>query len=75
MSLIQRALKAVLPASTIARMEAESRSWKLSCPEGHVTDVWTMGGVRFGAASSGKRVSARCPGCGRVRSMRMHREA
>jgi hypothetical protein len=49
---------------TAKKMEAESRKWKLTCKCGHETDYWSIGGLRYKAASIGKKVMIRCPKCG-----------
>lgn len=49
---------------TAERMEAESRKWKLRCKCGNETDYWSIGGLRYKAASIGKKVMIRCPKCG-----------
>jgi len=49
-----------------AEIEAESRSWILTCSScGHQRSYWEIGGVRFKAASAGKKVRVGCPACGR----------
>ncbi|MBK6750645.1 MAG: hypothetical protein IPG67_11710 [Acidobacteria bacterium] len=51
MSFIQRFVKAILPASTFASMEAESRSWMVVCNAcGTTRTLWDIGGIRGGAA-------------------------
>lgn len=49
---------------TATKMEAESRAWKLRCKCGHETDYWAIGGIRYKAASRGKKLLLRCPKCG-----------
>ena len=45
-------------------LERESRSWFLICPEcGKETSYWDAGGLRLGAASTGKKVRMRCERC------------
>ena len=47
-----------------ARIEAESRTWFLQCPEcGHEISVWDAGGVRYRARGNPRRLM-RCGGCG-----------
>lgn len=46
-------------------IERESRSWIATCPEcGHQQSYWDLGGVRFGASSTGKMIRVSCPSCG-----------
>lgn len=46
-------------------IEAESRSWVAICGScGHQTSYWDLGGVRYGASSSGKKIRITCPSCG-----------
>jgi DNA-directed RNA polymerase subunit M/transcription elongation factor TFIIS len=64
MSFIQSLLRAVLPKTTFARMETESRSWILTCPKcGHKQSIWDMGGIRAGASGNPRRYT-KCPQCG-----------
>lgn len=49
---------------TAEKMEAESRKWKLKCNCGRETNYWDIGGLRYKAASIGKKVMIRCPKCG-----------
>lgn len=49
---------------TAAKMEAESRAWKLKCNCGQETNYWDIGGLRYKAASMGKKMWIRCPKCG-----------
>lgn len=49
---------------TAAKMEAESRKWKLKCKCGHETNIWEIGGIRYKAFSRGKKTMIRCPTCG-----------
>jgi DNA-directed RNA polymerase subunit RPC12/RpoP len=48
-----------------AEIERESRQWIVTCPScGDVRSYWDLGGVRYKAASKGKRIGIRCPACG-----------
>ena len=48
-----------------AEIERESREWDVVCPScGHTRSYWDIGGIRYKAASSGKRIGLRCPACG-----------
>jgi DNA-directed RNA polymerase subunit RPC12/RpoP len=64
MNASQRFLKAILPASAFAALEAESRTWLLRCPHcGHEYSLWDIGGIRYKAAGNPRRYAA-CPQCG-----------
>lgn len=45
-----------------AAIEKESRQWVMQCPCGYERSVWDMGGLRYKAAGSPKRLT-RCPSC------------
>lgn len=63
MGLIQRIFKAIMPASTLASMEAESRKWMVKCKTcGTERSIWEMGGIRSGASGT-KTTRARCEKC------------
>lgn len=58
--------------------EQESKEWVFVCREcGLARSYWEMGGLRYKAASKGKRTSMRCPRCGvrRVHSVERRRAA
>jgi hypothetical protein len=44
-------------------MERESRSWIARCPCGHARSVWELGGIRWKAKGTPRRLM-RCPACG-----------
>ncbi len=60
----QRWVLRVMPRSRRADIERESRAWTMTCPAGHVTSIWEMGGVRYRARSVGKLNHGRCATCG-----------
>ena len=63
MGVIRRVLFAILPRRAREAIGRESRAWHLVCPHcGHARSVWSMGGIRYGAAG-GKRVRLPCPAC------------
>ena len=64
MSFIRKLLLAVLPEASAKSMEAESREWMCTCPCGHASSVWDLGGIRWGAAGKPRRL-LQCPGCGK----------
>lgn len=46
-------------------IEAETRSWVVTCPRcQHQQSYWDLGGIRYGASSTGKKIRATCPSCG-----------
>ncbi len=67
MGLIQKIFKAILPASTLASMEAESRKWIVKCNTcGTERSIWDMGGIRYSSKGS-KTTYVRCDLCDRHR--------
>jgi DNA-directed RNA polymerase subunit RPC12/RpoP len=63
LSLIQRLITRFAPRRA-AEIERESREWLVTCTNcGHATSYWDLGGVRYKAASTGKRTLIRCPKC------------
>lgn len=67
-SRIQRLFRRLLPRPRFEAMAADSHRWKVRCLTcGHERSIWELGGIRWGASSSGKRVLVRCPRCGRLR--------
>ena len=55
-------------------VERESREWLAICSKcGHERSIWELGGVRFKAASKGKRQRMRCPACGEAGWHRIER--
>jgi hypothetical protein len=64
-SLVQRIVTRLMPHRA-AEIERESREWVASCPNcGRAKSIWELGGVRYKAASKGKRIRGHCSGCGR----------
>lgn len=48
-----------------AAIEAESRSWVVTCPDcGSQRSFWDLGGIRYKASSTGKKVGSVCDRCG-----------
>lgn len=73
MGLIQKIVKAVLPAATVASMEAESRAWMVRCNTcGTEQSIWDMGGIRW-AASGSKITYAKCSSCGKFKAHTIYR--
>jgi hypothetical protein len=76
MALIQTLVKTFLPKGVSNSIQAESESWLLTCSHcGTVRSVWDVGGVRFGAASVGKKTMVWCATCRQLRMMSMERKA
>jgi hypothetical protein len=75
MSLLQRIMTKFLPESAAESMELESRLWRIRCLTcGFCRSIWEVGGIRWGAASKGKRTLVRCPRCNRLRCAAIERE-
>ena len=73
---IQRLVLRLLPRRMAARAAQESKEWVAVCGAcGHATSWWEMGGIRFGAASKGKRTRRRCAACGETGWQRVERRA
>jgi DNA-directed RNA polymerase subunit RPC12/RpoP len=63
-SFVQRLVTRLMPGRA-AEIERQSREWDVVCPTcGNRRSVWEIGGIRYKAASSGKRIGATCPSCG-----------
>jgi len=63
-SFVQRLVTRLMPRRA-AEIERESREWDVVCPKcGNARSVWDIGGIRYKAASAGKRIGATCPECG-----------
>ena len=63
-SFVQRLVTRLMPGRA-AEIERESREWDVVCPKcGHKRSVWDVGGIRYKAASKGKRIGSTCPSCG-----------
>ncbi|MFN3218814.1 MAG: hypothetical protein ACE367_20145 [Acidimicrobiales bacterium] len=64
MGRIQRFIRA-RSGSNAAAVEAESRAWHIQCPVCSTSkSIWDLGGVRYKAASTGKRIRGHCSTCG-----------
>jgi DNA-directed RNA polymerase subunit RPC12/RpoP len=63
-SFVQRLVARLMPHRA-AEIERESREWVVVCPScGDARSYWDLGGVRYKAASEGKRMRIACPACG-----------
>lgn len=70
MTFIQKLVTTLLPASWSRAIRHESQRWLLRCPSCNtVRSVWEIGGIRFKATSTGKRVRVWCPHCEQARMM------
>ncbi len=68
MTTIQKFFMKVLPAKWAESMRAESEAWKIRCCTCNATkSVWDAGGIRWKAASVGKRVMIVCTQCKAMR--------
>ena len=63
MSSLQKVCVALLPRRWVAALEAESRSWMVSCSCGCARSIWELGGVRWKAAGESRWFKS-CPQCG-----------
>ena len=56
----------LLGPEAAAAMEAESKAWRVTCPNcGFSRSVWEMGGTRY-KASGTSRIRVNCPNCGQT---------
>ncbi|HEX7861995.1 MAG TPA: hypothetical protein VF773_16805 [Verrucomicrobiae bacterium] len=68
MSTIQKFFMAALPRRWAESMRAESMQWQIRCCTcGTSRSYWEIGGIRWKAASRGKRIMVHCPKCDRFR--------
>ena len=75
MGFFQKLFGSMLSKESMAAMEADSRDWMVQCPCGHEISVWDMGGIRYGARSTGKRTLIRCQKCGKLKWHRFYRKS
>jgi hypothetical protein len=66
MSGFQKFIKLIVSKRTFEAMEAESRSWKVTCECGWSQSIWDMGGIRYKGGGN-PRTFGKCPGCGQRR--------
>ena len=70
MSFIQKFVTTVLPKSWSLAIQHESQNWLLRCSAcDSIHSVWDLGGIRFKATSSNKKIFARCPHCSQISMM------
>ena len=73
MSLSQKIARLTLPSSWYDRVQESSQRWMIQCTGcKSERSVWAAGGIRYGAASTGKRILARCTTCGNLVSARVY---
>ena len=65
-------LAKILPESIMQQVEEESKRWYFTCSCGHEFDIWSMGGVRYKAAGSPRRLVT-CPECERTDFLKLHK--
>lgn len=75
MPFFQKLMAKLFSKETMAAMEADSKDWIVRCPCGHETSVWELGGIRYGARSTGKRTMFRCQKCGKLKWHRFYRKS
>lgn len=69
MSVLQKFFVAILPKRWADSMREESMRWLVRCCTCDASiSYWEMGGIRWKAASKGKRILFRCPNCQRIRA-------
>ena len=73
LSFTQRMVLKLFPTSWSSSIEAESREWIATCPCGHRTSVWELGGIRWKASGEPSR-KFQCSGCHQVTWHKIQRE-
>lgn len=63
MTKFQQFLERWLPSKLFQSIQSESSAWILTCPCGQKRSVWEIGGVRWKASGTAKRLLP-CSGCG-----------
>ncbi|GAA5504564.1 hypothetical protein Rcae01_00003 [Novipirellula caenicola] len=67
MSTPQKIAQALLPTAWFDAIRVSSERWMIQCPHCQTErSVWSVGGLRWGAISYGKRVAAHCSKCDKV---------
>jgi len=65
MGLLRKLVLSVVSDKTAAAMEADSRSWILTCPAcGYEISIWDLGGIRY-KATGNQRTYMKCRKCGK----------
>lgn len=70
MSGFQKLMKLFIPRTTFQKMEAESRSWFLTCDCGYSKSIWEIGGMRYKSKDNNKTF-AKCPNCGKRKWLKL----
>lgn len=74
MRLLQKFFMTILPRKWGEDMRAHSQAWRIRCCScGASRSVWDAGGIRWKAASIGKRTVGYCPHCRGVHSAAIER--
>ena len=69
MTAIQKIFLKILPQKWAEDMRKESEGWKIRCETcGQSRSVWEAGGIRWKAASVGKKMRVFCKQCGDMRT-------
>jgi len=69
--MLRRLIKALFPRA-MDRIEAESRSWTVQCPNcGYATSIWEAGGMRYKGLGPVYRLG-RCRSCGKIGMLRLY---
>lgn len=74
MSFAQILLRRFASTEKFESARAATKSWNVVCRDGHVTDLWSYGGIRWRAIGT-KRIFGKCPACGRKGFMKVTRRA
>ena len=70
--MLRRLIKALFPG-LMDRIEAESRTWMMRCPNcGFEISIWEAGGMRYKGLGTVYRLG-RCHGCDKVSMLRVYR--
>ena len=72
MSIIQRFLKATVSTQKFEKIKAGTQGWVVECDNGHTTNLWDFGGVRYKATGK-KLIFAKCPVCKRKQRLEVRR--
>jgi hypothetical protein len=74
MAWLQKFLLRMMPAKLRAAAIADTKQWRVRCLTcGFWRDLYSLGGIRYKAASKGKRTLCRCPVCRKLRASAVER--
>jgi|AntRauTorckE6833_2_1112554.scaffolds.fasta_scaffold31464_2 RNase P subunit RPR2 len=66
--MLRKILQKILSDNQFQKIKESSKKWFSVCNKcGYSISVWDSGGIRFKAASKGKRVLGSCPDCKKIR--------